>query len=202
MCDLQFIVRLSILFCLACDQAGYAYIWDSRESNTGNAVAPSAKFKLHNNTCALRMDQNIFDENSLAFGSMLDSSLLTYDLRNTNMPKAFVKGAHYSTITSVKFSPHTQHLIATSSTDRTLRIWDMREGNSNSQEQQQQQKPNTQTNEPTMQLENSYGGKVSSFKSQKLEDWVNDIDWNVHEVGLMAMCCNDHLVKAYNVRED
>ncbi len=49
----------------------------------------------------------------------------------------------------------------------------------------------------------SFGGKPSlSLKSQKLEDWVNGLDWNVHEVGLIALCCNDHLVKAYNVRED
>ena len=48
----------------------------------------------------------------------------------------------------------------------------------------------------------NYGSNVSSFKSQKMEDWVNSFDWNVHEVGLVALCCNDQLVKAYNIRED
>ena len=51
-------------------------------------------------------------------------------------------------------------------------------------------------------IPSSFGGRVSSFKSQKMEDWVNSLDWNYHEVGLIALCCNDHLVKAYNVRED
>lgn len=174
-------------------------------------TTPAVKFKLHNSTCALAMDQNIFDENSIALGC-LDSNLMTYDLRNVSEPKAFIKGAHYSTITSVNFSPHTQHLIASSSTDRTLRIWDMRPSSSSSvnnndnslivqsNEEAEQQQKAKQQEEKT--YDTSFGGKVSSFKSQKMEDWVNDVDWNVHEVGLIAMCCNDHLVKAYNVRED
>jgi hypothetical protein len=51
--------------------------------------------------------------------------------------------------------------------------------------------------------EESYGGATStSLKPQKVEDYVNGIDWNYHEVGLIALCCNDHLTKAYNIRED
>ena len=49
----------------------------------------------------------------------------------------------------------------------------------------------------------SFGGGISaSLKPQKVEDFVNGIDWNYHEVGLIALCCNDHLTKAYNVREE
>jgi WD40 repeat protein len=108
-------------------------------------------------------------------------------MRNVKVPKSLFKNAHYSLITQIKWSPHTQHLLATSSTDRTLRIWDNRD--ISKQEEQEEYKTN-------------FGLKTSSFKSQKLEDWVNNFDWNYHEVGLIALCCNDQLIKAYNIRED
>lgn len=130
----------------------------------------------------MKLDINIFDENSLAL-ACFDQSIQTFDLRNTKKPKGYLKDSHASLITNIKWSPHTQHILATSSTDRTLRIWDMR--------------PSTSS-----QNKESFGGGVSSLKSQKMEDWVNSLDWNPHEVGLIGLCCNDHLTKAYNVRED
>jgi WD40 repeat protein len=108
----------------------------------------------------------------------VDSSIINYDLRKTNKAKSIIKDTHTSLITKIKWSPHTQHLLATSSTDRTMKIWNM--------------KPKKESNE----------GSLSSFKNQKMEDWVNNLDWNIHEVGLISLCCNDQLVKAYNIRED
>ncbi|KAL9654810.1 hypothetical protein ABK040_008603 [Willaertia magna] len=158
---------------LSSDRDGYISLWDLK-----NHEEPCvSSFKIHNQTCAMKLDLNIYDEHSLALGTF-DHSLITYDLRNTKIPKAFIQQAHYSLITSTKWSPHTQHLVATSSTDRTLRIWDMRESNHN--------KEQTLEGEIALdeEISESFGGTVSSFKSQKLEDWVNDIDWNYHEVGI------------------
>ncbi|KAG2391877.1 hypothetical protein C9374_013362 [Naegleria lovaniensis] len=164
------------------DRDGFVSLWDLRQHED-----PCVKsFRVHNRTCAMKFDVNAFDEHSIALGCF-DQSLMTYDLRNTSRPKAHLRNIHYSLITGTKWSPHTQHLVATCSTDRTLRIWDMRESN---------QSPASSS------VVESYGGRVSNFKNQKMEDWVNDLDWNVHEVGLMALCCNDQLVKAYNIKED
>lgn len=179
---------------LSCDRSGHVYLWDIRASTD----TYQQRYRIHQRTCAMSLDQNRFDEHSIAVGNF-DSSIMTYDLRNMHMPKSITNQAHYSLINQVQWSPHTQHLLASCSTDRTLRIWDMRDSN--------------RQNEPANDLSKSlpldsvdprrsYGANVSSFKSQKMEDWVNAFDWNVHEVGLMAFCCNDQLVKAYNIRED
>ncbi|KAL0482804.1 peroxin [Acrasis kona] len=172
----------------SCDRSGLVHLWDLSDT-----TSPSSSFKIHNQTCAIKMDVNIFDEYSVALAGF-DSSIMTYDLRKTSAPKSLVRSAHFSLINQIKWSPHTQHLLATSSTDRTLRIWDMREGN--------QSFDIENTKQEQEDIITSYGGKVSSFKSQKLDDWVTNLDWNCHEVGLLALCCNDHLVKAYNIRSD
>lgn len=176
------------------------------------------RFRVHNSTCAMRMDQNLYDEHSVALGCF-NQSLMTYDLRATHRPKAHIRNAHYSLVTDVQWSPHTQHLVATCSTDRTLRIWDMRSSSSSSsplvggettavghigsnRSSGGRDGEHEDEEEFIRVIDHTYGGAVSSFKSQKMEDWVNALDWNVHEVGLIALCCNDQLVKAYNVRED
>lgn len=176
------------------DRSGHVYIWDIRASTD----IYQQRYRIHQRTCAMRLDVNHFDQYSLAVGNF-DSSIMTYDFRNMNYPKSINNGAHYSLINKIQWSPHTQHLLASCSTDRTLRIWDMRESNKN----------NEPVNDPSKYLpldsidpKREYGANVSSFKNQKMEDWVNSFDWNVHEVGLMALCCNDHLVKVYNIRED
>jgi len=169
------------------DRDGYVSLWDLRQQEDPCVNS----FRVHHHTCAMKLDLNVYDEYSMALGCF-DQSLMTYDLRNTARPKAIIRNAHYSLITSTKWSPHTQHLIATSSTDRTLRIWDMRESNMGPLPPQGS----------LVDHDKSFGGRVSNFKNQKVEDWVNDIAWNVHEVGLMALCCNDQLVKAYNIKED
>ncbi|EFC35414.1 predicted protein [Naegleria gruberi] len=187
--DIQWNTHSPMQF-LTTDRDGFVCLWDLRQEED-----PCVKsFRIHNKTCALKMDLNIFDENSLALGCF-DNSLMTYDLRNVKKPKSILSNIHYSQITSTQWSPHTQHLVATSSTDRTLRIWDMRESNNLLQF-------NNDTPNDSYETEVSFGGRVSNFKNQKMEDWVNDIAWNIHEVGLMALCCNDQLVKAYNIKED
>lgn len=152
----------------SCDRLGFVYLWDIKQD--GDATV---KWKVSNDTCGMKLDVNSFDENSLALAGF-DQSVYKYDLRRPNKPVCHLKNVHSSLITDIQWSPHTQHLVATSSCDKTLRIWDMRDES----------------------------GSISSFKSQKMEDFVNAIDWNQHEVGLIALCCNDHLTKVYNVRED
>jgi WD40 repeat protein len=176
----------------SCDRSGLIHLWDMTQQDK-----PVLSFNMHNQTCAMKMDINIYDEFSIALAGF-DSSVYAYDLRNVSIPKAFIKDVHFSLITQISWSPHTQHLLATSSTDRTLRIWDMREGNRS----EPKTKKDEEGSEDETMIDTTYGARVSSFKSQKVEDWVNDFDWNYHEVGLMAFCCNDQLVKAYNVRED
>jgi len=158
---------------LSSDNSGKVYLWN--EKNKESQIS----FKLENDNCAVGLDLNIQNENLLAL-SCIDSKILIYDLRNTKKPKSFINDPHNSYITKIKWSPHTQHLLATSSCDRTLKIWNFKNDN---------EKENNE-------------GKMSNFKNQKMEDWVNGLDWNVHEVGLISLCCNDQLVKAYNIRED
>jgi WD40 repeat protein len=45
----------------SCDRAGLVYLWDMNQPKT-----PAMTFKMHNNTCPMRMDANIFDEHSVA----------------------------------------------------------------------------------------------------------------------------------------
>jgi len=132
----------------------------------------------------MRFDINLYDSFSVVFGCF-DQSLQLYDLRNPNKgPITTVKDIHKSLITQVKWSPHSRYLLATSSCDRTLRLWDMK----------------MEEDDKTMMKSLSH--HVSSMKSQKVDDWVNNLDWNLHEVGLLAFCCQDHLTKAYNIKED
>jgi WD40 repeat protein len=160
----------------SCDRDGFVYLWNIQEKDA------KLMWKCTNDTIAMKIDVNNFDSTSIAVAGF-DQSIYTYDTRHPSKPKGCIKDAHNSLITNIKWSPHTQHILATSSCDRTLRIWDMRPS------------PHQETND-------TYGGGMSSLKSQKMEDWVNDLDWNPHEVGLLGLCCNDHLVKAYNCRED
>lgn len=68
------------------------------------------KFKMHNQTCALKLDRNLYDEYSLALAGF-DNGIMTYDLRNLKTPKAYIKGAHYSLITNIKVNEETTILI-------------------------------------------------------------------------------------------
>lgn len=91
-------------FCLACDRDGFVYLWDMRQQK------PAMKFKMHNQTCALKLDRNLYDEYSLALAGF-DNGIMTYDLRNLKTPKAYIKGAHYSLITNIKVNEETTILI-------------------------------------------------------------------------------------------
>lgn len=82
--------------CYSCDQSGQVYLWDIRQGDEA-----AMKFAMYNRTCAMRMDNNIFDEYALALGSF-DQNLFTYDLRNINVPKACITNVHYSLITECK----------------------------------------------------------------------------------------------------
>lgn len=127
-------------------------------------------------------------------------------MRNVNYPKSITNKAHFSLINNVKWSPHTHHILASCSTDRTLRVWDMRESNKQNNAVVEVENDHISSGQSlpldTVDQKMNFGSNISSFKSQKMEDWVNNFDWNVHEVGLVALCCNDQLVKAYNIRED
>jgi WD40 repeat protein len=79
----------------ACDQKGFVYLWDIQ--NNENTM----KFKIQNDTCAMKMDINNFDEHSLALAGF-DESLMVYDIRNTKKPKTYIKNAHISLITDLK----------------------------------------------------------------------------------------------------
>eukprot|EP01080_Neovahlkampfia_damariscottae_P011603 gene11603-4846_t len=135
-----------ILIFTACDQKGFVYLWDIK--NNENTM----KFKVENDTCGMKIDTNNFDEYSLALAGF-DESIYAYDLRNPKKPKSYIKKAHISLITDLKYSPHTQHILASSSCDRTLRIWDMRPPLYNKDD-------------------DSFGGGISaSLKPQKVEDF-------------------------------
>jgi WD40 repeat protein len=125
-------------------------------------------------TGVTQMARNCYHEHLIAVAGF-DYSLHLFDCRNAAVPMMSYRNAHVGHISCLAWSPHDETVLATGSHDRTLRIW---------------------TTESGTRLEPSLA------KPQKVEDWVNSLDWSVHEQGLLSFVCNDHLFKAYSVNED
>ncbi|KAF0852832.1 Type II secretion system (T2SS)-associated protein Gcp3 [Andalucia godoyi] len=159
-------------------------------SSSSSSSRTTFDFRIAINTGAIRIARNPFLEYVVAVAGF-DHGVRVFDLRMSGRgPFALYEQAHFGTVSSLKWSPHDESLLASGSHDRTLRLWDIRAGLQN-------------RSVMTSSLPNrAYGIEPSLGKPQKVEDWVTGVDWSLHEPGMVGFVSHDHLFKAYHIDED
>ncbi|KAJ3111409.1 hypothetical protein HDU96_005735 [Phlyctochytrium bullatum] len=90
-------------------------VWDLRIPKSSNTV------RAHNNEI-LALDWNKYDPNLIATGSV-DTTIKVWDLRFTQREAILLRGHEYA-VRRLKFSPHSGCVIASTSYDMTMRIFD------------------------------------------------------------------------------
>jgi WD40 repeat protein len=125
-----------------------------------------------------RIARSPFRSELVALSDLVENQVHIYDLRRTAEPLSTIQNMHLQEITSLKWCPHDEGMLATTSVDRTLRVWTA--------------------------LEPTYSKWAPAIleKPQKLEDQIIGCDWNLHDRGVMALASRDHLIKIYRTDED
>jgi len=104
-----------------------------------------------------------------------------WDIRNTKI-KLFSLKAHKDEVTQVKFSRQQSNLLASSSNDRRVIVWDLaRCGDSQTEEQRRDGPP---------ELAFMHCGHTNN---------VSDISWNLNERMMMASVAEDNILQVWQV---
>lgn len=111
-------------------------------------------------------------------------SASVWDIRNEREP-LHVLSEHGGEVTQIQWSPHFEHVLSTSGTDRRVRIWDLeRVGATQTEEEREDGPP---------ELLFVHGGHT---------DAVSDISWNPHEPWELASVAEDNVLQVWQVSRE
>lgn len=91
-------------------------IWDTRQAVSVQTI------HAHGNE-VLALDWNKYNRDQIVTGSV-DCSIKTWDIRNQSRPLVELRGHQYA-VRNVKCSPHNGNIVASTSYDMTMRVWDL-----------------------------------------------------------------------------
>ncbi len=100
-------------------------IWDIEgTTRNGSHIEPILKFDAHESVVE---DVAWHPKNQHWFGSVSDDrKLRIWDTRHTSKESVSIVEAHTEEILALHFSPFDENLLITSSADKTVKLWDMR----------------------------------------------------------------------------
>ena len=128
----------------------------------------------------MSVDSSPFDEYLICTGSA-DSTVAIWDMRNVKQ-KLFSLRAHTKDVNNVKFSKMQSNLLASSSHDRRVMIWDLSKIGKDQTEEEAKDGP--------PELLFVHGGHT---------DKVADISWNLNERLMLASASDDNIIQTWQI---